>query len=44
MVFPDMVDSLIKPLLKNKKVETTTMIDQILEKKDFLTLIELKQL
>ena len=35
MVFPDMVDSLIKPLLKNKKVETTTMIDPILEKRFF---------
>ena len=35
MVFPEMVDALIKPLLKNKKIETTTMIDPILEEKDF---------
>jgi len=35
MVFPDMVDELVKPLIKNKNVETTTMIDQILAKKDF---------
>jgi len=35
MVFPDMVDKLIQPLIKSKTVQTTTMVDQILEKKDF---------
>ena len=35
MVFPDMVDELVKPLIKKQNVETTTMIDQILAKKDF---------
>ena len=35
MVFPDMVDELVIPLIKNKNVETTTMIDQILAKDFF---------
>ncbi len=35
MVFPDMVDKLIRPLIKYKHIQTTTMIDQVLEKKDF---------
>ena len=35
MVFPDMIDQVVKPLIKSKLVETTTMKDQIFDKKDF---------
>jgi len=35
MVFPDMVDKLVKPLTKYKNIQTTTMADQIFDKKDF---------
>lgn len=36
MVFPKMIDDLIKPLLKNKKVTNTTMVDDIIANEDFL--------
>ena len=35
MIFPTMVDELIKPLLKNKNVTNTTMVDDIIEYEDF---------
>tara|TARA_B100000959_G_scaffold286092_1_gene363243 strand:+ start:1013 stop:1789 length:777 start_codon:yes stop_codon:yes gene_type:complete len=36
MVYPDMVDKLIKPLISNKNIQTTTMADEITNNKDFL--------
>ena len=35
MVFPDMIDQVITPLIKSRLVKTTTMKDQIFDKKDF---------
>tara|TARA_B110000438_G_C15761346_1_gene627433 strand:+ start:654 stop:1421 length:768 start_codon:yes stop_codon:yes gene_type:complete len=35
LVYPDMIDSLIKPLEKNKKISNTTMIEKITSYKDF---------
>ena len=36
MVFPDMIDQVIKPLLKSKLIQTTTMKDEIKDNKDFI--------
>jgi len=35
MVFPDMIDQVVLPLIKSKDVKTTTMKDQIFNNKDF---------
>lgn len=36
MVFPDMVDSLIKPIIDNKNVVTTTMMDSVTTLEEFI--------
>ena len=36
MIFPSMIDNLIEPLLKNKAVANTTMVDEITNSDDFL--------
>jgi len=36
MIFPSMIDNLIEPLLKNKEVTNTTMVDEITNSDDFL--------
>ena len=36
MVFPDMIDELIRPIIKDNKIRTTTMMDEIKTQEDFL--------
>ena len=36
MVYPDMIDDLVKPLIEEKDVDTTTMVDEVKNNKDFL--------
>ena len=36
MIFPDMIDNLIKPLLRYNNVKCSTMVDKVLNDKDFL--------
>ena len=35
MIYPDMVDNLIKPLVFNKEIKTSTMVDEVTNIKDF---------
>ena len=35
MVFPDMIDNLIKPLIMNQNIECSTMADPVLNEKEF---------
>ena len=35
MIYPDMVDNLIKPLVSNKEIKTSTMVDEVTNIKDF---------
>ena len=35
MIFPDMIDNLIKPLIKNNNVKCSTMADQVLNTQEF---------
>ena len=35
MIYPDMIDNLIKPLLVKKNIRTSTMVDDVLNNKDF---------
>jgi len=35
LVFPEMIDSLIQPIIKNKQVTNTTMVEKILSYNDF---------
>lgn len=35
LVYPDMIDQVIQPILKNKNIQTTTMKDEIKNMKDF---------
>ena len=36
MVYPDMIDDLVKPLIEEKDVDTTTMVDEVKNNNDFL--------
>ena len=36
MVFPDMVDELIRPIIKDNNILTTTMMDEIITQEEFL--------
>ena len=36
MIFPEMIDDLIKPIIENANVECTTMADNVLDMKEFL--------
>ena len=36
MVYPDMIDNLVAPLIKNKNIFSSTMADEVLSLKDFL--------
>ena len=36
MVFPDMIDELIRPIIKDNKIRTTTMMDEIKTQEEFL--------
>ena len=36
MVYPDMIDDLVKPLIEEKHVDTTTMVDEVKNNNDFL--------
>ena len=36
MVYPDMIDDLVKPLVEEKHVEATTMVDEVKNNNDFL--------
>jgi len=36
MIFPDMVDELIKPITQDESIQTTTMIDEVKTLEDFL--------
>ena len=35
MIFPDMIDNLIKPLIMNQNIECSTMADPVLNEKEF---------
>ena len=36
MIFPDMIDNLIKPLVRYRNVKCSTMVDKVLNNKDFI--------
>ena len=36
MVYPEMVNGIIKPIIDEKEVKTTTMVDEVKTKADFL--------
>jgi 3-deoxy-manno-octulosonate cytidylyltransferase (CMP-KDO synthetase) len=35
MIYPDMISSLLKPLIDDKKIETSTMAEEIIDKREF---------